>query len=34
MKQVIEEFGGSLIHTMAGSSMVAIFVYLIEKLLA
>ncbi len=34
MKHVMEEFGGSLLYILAGGSMMGIFVYLMEKLLA
>jgi hypothetical protein len=33
MKQVLEEFGGALIYSIAGGSMLGLFLYLLEKLL-
>ncbi len=33
MKHVIEEFGGSIIYTIAGGSVLGALVYLLEKLL-
>lgn len=33
MKQAIEEFGGAVIYTIAGGSMLGVFVYLLEQLL-
>jgi len=33
LKQVIEEFGGAVIYTIAGGSMLGIFAYLLERLL-
>lgn len=34
MKHVMEEFGGAVLYTIAGGSMLGIFVYLLERLLA
>lgn len=34
MKRVVEEFGGAIIFALAGSGMLGIFVYLLEKLLS
>ena len=33
MKQVLEEFGGALVYSIAGGSMPGLFLYLMEKLL-
>jgi len=33
MKQVLEEFGGALVYSIAGGSMLGLFLYLLEKLL-
>lgn len=34
MKHVIEEFGGAVLYAITGGSILGIFVYLLERLLA
>lgn len=33
MKHIMEEFGGAVIYTIAGGSMIGVFGYLLERLL-
>lgn len=33
MKQVIEEFGGAIVYSIVGGSMLGLFIYLLERLL-
>lgn len=33
MKQIMEEFGGTVVYVIAGGSIIGIFVWLLEKLL-